>query len=458
MAGILEHPEAVSLLEQASLSPGQVAVCSGRLSGFLARYLPLFRRQEQRQNASLVIQGKLSGLERKTSEPIAISAGVHRKPLQSFVGWGPWDDESVMDHLRLHVKEQWHDPQAVLVIDPSSFPKKGTQSCGVQRQWCGRLGKVENCQVGVFLFYSSCRHGHAGIDRRLFLPREWAGDPRRRAKAHVPETVVYQERWEMALGMVDRCASEGLAHAWVCADSEFGRVAEFRSGLRKREERYLLDVPEATQVRDLDEEVQQPARRHGSPRKAPWRSVKGWAEEQPAWRWRTFLVRDGEMGPLVEEAVTTRAQTMQDHRVGPEERLVVTRSESDRSQVWYRLAGPGEDLDLKEAVRAGSERHRAEQALQEGKGEVGLGHYEVRRWDGWHHHMTLSLLALWFLALERARVGGGKDRGGRGGGGGGGAGSAADGLAAAPGVHAPAEEAGARPGADSPGGQPRAAA
>jgi SRSO17 transposase len=406
---ILEHPQAQELLEAASITPDQVAGCASRLSDFLARYLPLFARSEQRAHAETVIEGKLSGLDRKTSEPVANQAGVPRKPIQSFVGWGAWDDETLMAELRAHVREEWADPDAVLVIDPSSFPKKGAESCGVQRQWCGRLGKVENCQVGVFLFYA-CARGHAPLDRRLFLPREWADDEGRREKAHVPAEVAYQERWQIALDMVRRARAEGLPHSWVSADSEFGRAARFRAELRRMKERYLVDVPENLLARDLDERVEQPARRHGSPKKAPWRNVKEWAESQPAGRWRRFAVRAGEKGPLEVDALMARVQTMQDGRVGPEERLVVTRGVADPREVWYRLAPAGE-LELPEAVRAGGERHRAEQVLQEGKGEVGLGQYEVRSWVGWHHHATLCLLALWFLSLERVRVGGEKDGG-----------------------------------------------
>jgi SRSO17 transposase len=436
---ILEHPQAQELLQAATITPDEVTACSEQLLTFLQRYLPLFKRSEQRANATIVLQGKLSGLERKTSEPIANQAGVHRKPIQDFVGNGAWHDEAFLAELRCHVRQEWGDKNAVLIIDPSSFPKKGTESCGVQRQWCGRLGKVENCQVGVFLFYA-CARGHAPLDRRLFLPREWAEDEQRREKTHVPEEVVYQERWQIALDMLQR--AKDLPHGWICADSEFGGVVAFRAELRRRQERYLVDVPADTLVRDLEEAVGSP-RKHGSGKKAPWRNVSAWAEEQPASAWQCFEVRAGEKGPLLFEATTTRVQTMADNRVGPEERLVVMRSLGEEQRVWYRLTNPGE-VELAEAVRAGSERHRAEQVLQEGKGEVGLGHYETRGWVGWHHHMTLSLLAVWFLALQRSRVGGKKD--------------SAECVATASGVHAAAAAAGAQRRRDRRGDQPRAAA
>src|SRR5439155_1193642 len=130
---------------------------------------------EQRTHATLVIRGLLSGLQRKTCEPIAVEAGVHRKPVQNFVGAGGWDDESVMAELRRHVREVLADPQAVLILDPSGFPKSGSESCGVARQWCGRLGKQDNCQLGVFLAYAA-PGGYAPLDRRLYLPEDWAAD------------------------------------------------------------------------------------------------------------------------------------------------------------------------------------------------------------------------------------------------------------------------------------------
>src|SRR5262249_34011559 len=210
-----------------------------------------FYRLEQHELALVVLQGKLSNLQRKTSEPIAYQAGRHRKPVQHFVGAGRWDDEAVMAELRQHVAEQLGDPDAVLVLDPSGFPKSGTDSCGVTRQWCGRLGKVENCQVGVFLAYVTAA-GYAPLDRRLYLPREGAEDDRRREQGHVPPEVVFQESWRIGLDLLDRCGPD-VPFGWVAGDDEFGRVSAFRAELRQRRLRYVLDVPANTSIRDLDE-------------------------------------------------------------------------------------------------------------------------------------------------------------------------------------------------------------
>src|SRR3954467_2965411 len=152
---LLDHPDARMLLADAVLTPEDVRGCDDRLAAFLERYLPRFRRAEQRHNATLVLRGLLSGLQRKTCEPIAVEAGVHRKPIQFLVGAGKWDDEAVMAELRRHVGGELADDQAVLIVDASTFPKSGADSCGVGRQWCGRLGKQENCQRGVFLAYAA---------------------------------------------------------------------------------------------------------------------------------------------------------------------------------------------------------------------------------------------------------------------------------------------------------------
>jgi SRSO17 transposase len=248
---LLEHPTAQALLADAEVSPSAVAACCGHLECFLQRYLPRFYRVEQHDLARVVLQGKLSTLQRKTSEPIAYQAGRHRKPVQHFVGAGGWDDEAVMAELRRHVAETFADPDAVFVLDPSAFVKSGSDSCGVARQWCGRLGKVENCQVGVFLAYVAAT-GQTLVDRQLYLPREWADDAQRRQQTHVPKAVQFQESWRMGLELLDRAAAD-LPFGWVAGDDELGRASAFRAGLRGRGLRYVLDVPCNTLIRDLEE-------------------------------------------------------------------------------------------------------------------------------------------------------------------------------------------------------------
>jgi SRSO17 transposase len=400
---ILDHPEAKALLADAVVSPEAVGERLGRWDEFLGRYLPRFYRAEQRRTAALVLRGRLGGLERKTCEPIAIEADVPRKPVQFFVGAGKWDDEAVMAELRAHVVEELGDPGAVVVVDGSGFAKKGVESCGVSRQWCGRLGKVENCQVGVFLAYAAAA-GSAPLDRRLYLPEDWALDPDRRAKCHVPPGIAFQEKWRIALDLLDR-GLPGLPHGWVADDDEFGRASEFRAALRTRGERYVVDVPGDTTVRDL--ERRPPPKRPGKRRRRATPFLRAaWAARRPAARWERIAVGDGEKGPLEVEAVWTRVRTKDvDRRIGPEERLIAIRGVGE-ARVDYALTNAGPEAALAEVVRAQRKRHRIEEVFEAAKGEVGLAHYEVRSWVGWHHHMTLSFVALWFLCLERRRIGG----------------------------------------------------
>lgn len=401
---ILETPAAQALLEEAVVVASSIRGCRRHLAGFLNRYAPLFYRKEQAANAKIVINGLLSDLERKTAEPIAYREGLHRKPIQFFIGAGKWDDEAIMAEVRKHVGEELGDESGVIIFDPTSFPKKGTCSVGVKRQWCGRLGKIENCQVGVFMAYASDK-GQGPLDRRLYLPEDWADDKTRRKQCHVPDNVVFRKKWEIAIDMLEGHGKD-IPHAFVLGDDEFGRVTAFRQWLREHDETYVLDVPCDTRIRDLD--AKRPRRKRagrGRKRENPMLRVDAWAAAQGGRR-QHFTIRDGEKGPLQVMAVETRVRAMEETRIGDEERLVVIRSVEANPQTWYVLSNAGDDVSLAELVRAHARRYRIEQVFQEGKGEAGLGHYEVRSWVGWHHHTALSLLALWFLQLEKLRIGG----------------------------------------------------
>jgi SRSO17 transposase len=398
---ILEHPDAQALLNDAVLTVEQVVEISKRLEPFLQRYWPLFQRSEQRTNAQHILEGKLTSLSRKTCQPIAHHLGVRREVLQDFIGVSPWEDPLILAELRKHVGEVWNGPNGVLFGDGSAFPKKGHHSCGVKRQYCGRLGKVENCQLGIFLGYG-CRYGHTLLTHRLFLPKEWANDPQRREETGVPKEVVYQETWEIFLDQVDEC--KDVPHAWVTADAEFGRAYHCRQGLRDRHERYVVDVRNDMLIRDLRATPPERKGHRGPQPKQPWQSIEAWTESQPATAWTPFQIRAGEKRPLQVEAVQTQVQTRDDGRVGDEERLVVIRTPNNpEAKTWSTLSNADASVPLAEVVRGHAQRYWEEAGLQEGKGEVGLAHYEVRGWRGWHHHMTMSLLALWFLGLERYR-------------------------------------------------------
>jgi SRSO17 transposase len=370
-----------------------VAQCTESLSRFIDRYRPLVYRTEQEEHLQIYLQGLVGGLERKSIEPIATAHGLYRRPLQHFVGAGKWSDPLIRSEMQHHVVEEIGSPDGVLVLDGSGFPKSGPESVGVQRQWCGRLGKIENCQVGIFLAYSALG-GIALLDGELYLPESWASDRVRRDKCHVPDDVEFKTNWQLADALLERVAPH-VPHSWITADDEFGRPTEFRDRLADRGQRYLLEVPSNTLVR-------KPSDWPGRARK--WRTVAKRKQRRPLDKWKRIQVRDGEKGPIEVFAFCTRVETKRDGAPPQKEVLLVMQTITG-GKTWYFLAPAGTKLNSARLVGVAAHRNHVEQAFEMAKGEVGFDHYEVRSFVGWHHHITLSMLALWFLAVERRRLG-----------------------------------------------------
>ena len=393
------------LLDECVVAPQIFDRVMPRLERFMEPFVKNLVRKEQCEHASTFVQGLLSDLEHKNVESIAYRFGQERMPLQWFVGRSDWDHEPLRDELVRQVGEQLGDENGVIVFDPSGFPKSGTESVGVGRQWCGRLGKVDNCQVAITMGYVSVKE-HALVDTRLFLPKEWTKDKQRRKKAGVPKEVRYRTRHQLCLEMLAR-PGETLPHAWVAGDDEMGRPYWFRRRLNRLKEQYLLAVASNTQVRDL--EVDPPAYSgHGRYPKRPWTCVDEWVGMLNKREWTKVDVRDGSKGPLVVEVVKRRVVARTDKRQeGHEEVLVVIRFK-DRDnrrilQTDYYLSNASPDTDVAEFTRAAKAEHRIEECIQRAKSEAGLADYEVRNWTGWHHHQILSLIATWFLITEARR-------------------------------------------------------
>src|SRR5262249_47023113 len=216
---------------------------------------------------------------------------VEGQVIQAFIGTVPWDQRPLVTVLVGQVANRLGEPEGIIAFDPSSFPKRGMHSVGVKRQWCGHRGKVDNCQVGVFMGYVS-RYDHALLDFRLFLPEDWARDKHRRQACHVPLEVRYQTRQEQCLEMLDTWRDQ-VPHDWVTGDDELGRPTQFRHELRERGERYVLGVPCNTMIRDLEAPLPAYAGR-GRPPKAPWQSVTNWRQSRPGDAWTHVTVREGE--------------------------------------------------------------------------------------------------------------------------------------------------------------------
>ena len=406
-----------ALLHDCIVSPDVFDHMVERLRDFAVPYQHALGTEASQRNVHLYLVGLLSHLDRKNAETIAALVDVERLVLQEFIGTAPWDHRPLITVLVGEVVERLGEPDGIIAFDPSSFPKRGTHSVGVKRQWCSHRGKVDNCQVGVFMGYVS-RHEHALLDFRLSLPKEWARDQPRREACHVPPEVQYDTRHEQCLEMLDQWGAH-VPHGWVTGDDELGRHTGFRGELRKRGERYVLGVPCTTTIRDLEAPLPEYAGRGRRP-KAPWQSVTQWRQALPPHTWRRLTVRDGEKGPVEIAMVTRRVQTrLERKRLGPEEWLVVTRrpltddrtleskaspdatDQDTQHRYQYYLTPTGEsEAELARVIKAGA---CIEASFKRGKGEVGMDEYQVRTWQGWHHHMVLSLIAVWFLIGETHR-------------------------------------------------------
>jgi SRSO17 transposase len=394
------------LLEECQVAPEIFEQVLPRLHTFMEPFIATLQGQAPRAHAQTYVRGLLSDVERKNVESIAYHFGQDRLGLQGFIGWDDWDDTPLRHTLRAQVGQQLGQADGVLVFDPSAFPKSGRESVGVARQWCGRLGKVDNCQVAIYLGYVS-RKGHTLVDLRLYLPKEWTQDKARLDKAGVPKAHRgYRTRHQLALEMLAHNRT-ALPHSWLTGDDEMGRPSWFRRRLATLGERYLLAVPSNTSIRDLDTAPPEPSGQRRRPQR-PWQSVAQWGASLDEAAWRRIDVRDGAKGPLVVEMVKRRVVGRTHRRQqGDEELLVVIRyHDRDKQQVVkvdYYLSNAAPATPLGALARVAKAGHRIEECLQRSKREAGLADYEVRHWTGWHHHHTLSLLATWFLERETHR-------------------------------------------------------
>ena len=374
-----------------------------RMKTFVMPFAACLTGSEQQRHVWEYMSGLFSDVKRKNAETIAYFHDQNRQAMQKFIGQSPWDGRPMIGELVRQIGAEIGEPDGVLVFDPSAFRKQGKESVGVARQWCGRFGKIDNCQVGVYLGYVS-RKEHALADVRLYLNEEWAKDRRRRKKCGVPREIRFRTRHALSLEML---AEHGktLPHGWIAGDDEMGRSSAFRRDLRALNERYLLAVPSNTLVRDLEADPPEYAGRGRRP-EVPFVRVDRWREALPEDAWITIDVRDASRGPLTVQAVKTRVQAKTDRRRnGPEETLVILREEQSDGTMKhdYYLSNAPPGTALSEFARVAKAEHRIEECLGRAKSDAGLAQYQVRNWIGWHHHQTLSLLAAWFLTQEDLR-------------------------------------------------------
>lgn len=384
---------------ETTVTANQIKPVLENLATYMVRYTSHLCDRRQVPHANTYVRGLLSDLERKTIVPIADQAeqdeprGLHR-----FVGEGRFDDGPLMAELQKHVAEEIGDPAGIIVGDPSCFQKKGDDSVGVQRQYNGRLGKTDNCQKACFLGYVA-PEGAALIDRRLYLPETWSNDAGAREKCHIPEDVTFRTSPELTLAMIDKAT---VPYEWFVGDEEFGRVPSFRAALResKRKKLYAIEIPSNLHVRPVRHD------RKGNAVVAAEQRVSDLARTLKPGSWNRILVKEGTKEPIYVQAADIEVLTKAEgaHTFDVEERLVIIRTLGSKVEYKYVITNAKKgSICIGAIVRVLLARHVVEELFQRAKGEAGLADYEVRSWVGWHHHMTLALLASWFLELERRR-------------------------------------------------------
>jgi SRSO17 transposase len=345
-----------------------------------------FARSEPRRRALGYVRGLLSATERKNGWQLAEYLGdTTPDGVQHLLARADWDADAVRDELIGYVRDHLGDPEGVLIVDETGFLKKGTKSCGVARQYTGTAGRIENAQVGVFLAYATPQ-GHALIDRALYLPKEWTDDRERCEAAGVPVAVRFATKPRLAERMLKRAWRQGVRAAWVTGDAVYGHDSKFRRFLEESEQPYLLAVPANQPLFDGE-----------------FRStVQVIADGYPGVAWERASAGDGSKGPR-EYDWSVRAFGPVDER-GWRLWLVVRRHrERPDERAYFFARGPAETRP-RVLIRVAGMRWRIEECLELGKGECGLGEYEVRSWTGWHRHVTLSLFALAVVAVIRSRV------------------------------------------------------
>jgi SRSO17 transposase len=345
-----------------------------------------FARSEPRRRAVGYIRGLLGDAERKNGWQLAEHLGEATPDgVQHLLARADWDADAVRDDLMGYVRDHLGDPGGVLVVDETGFLKKGTKSCGVARQYSGTAGRIESCQVGVFLGYVGAK-GHALLDRALYLPKEWTDDRQRCDAAGVPAEVAFATKLALAKRMIERAVAAGVPARWAAADAVYGSDYSFRNALEGRGLGYVVGVRTDFAVCVGFRQVR----------------VRELLAEVPAAAWHRLSCGPGSKGPRVYEWAVTRTNCPEPKRYS--RWLLIRRSVSDPADVAYFACGGPPGTTLPELVRVAGTRWAVEECFELAKGECGLDEYEVRSWVGWHRHVTLSLWALAVVAVIRSRV------------------------------------------------------
>lgn len=394
-----------------------VAVLGGKLQRFLGQFDPFFASFRGRDNFERYVSGQLSGLQRKSIEPMADAIDMCPRRMQLFLSNQVWDEGEVRDKTQEIVMRKFSSDENIGIIDETSFAKKGSETACVQRQYCGSTGKTDNCVVSVHLAFAT-QDFHTLIDGTPYLPRSWVDDRGRRAKAAIPEDLIYRPLHEIAIEQITRARLNGVRFDWITADAGYGKVPDFLRFLEENDQPYVVEVPVNMTgwIRRpgvlLTEDDARPL--GGRPRKFPRltsnaqsaRSVADLVGESSVFtklQWTPFRVKETEKGPEVWEAKWSKFFVKRDDLPSKELLLVVARSVLD-DDVKYLLVNAPADTPLTTVLRVAFTRWRVERCFQDTKTDLGMDHFEVRLYLSIVRHLIISMVSHLFLADQRERL------------------------------------------------------
>lgn len=394
------------------LTPGDVEAIRDELIAYHHLFDSVFQRREQRYWSLFYLCGQLSDLERKTIEPMVLALNGPNpntvRAVQQFIGQGQWKVPTCVTRYQQLVAELLGDSKGMVIVDGSGFPKQGQDSAGVARQYCGNLGKVANCQEGVFAVYVSPL-GYAFLDARLYLPLEWFDEDHRERwkKCGIPDDIRFHTEPELALDMVRELAKRAIVpFQWVVGDAHFGENPAWLDGISALGKWYFAEVPCNTRAWSRAPRVEPPGRGPlGRPRTRPRlarstprpRELREVAAELPRSAWTRYTFKEGSKGPMVAEFAFLRLTTIRKGLPGPRVWTVFRRSLGPQPELKFYVSNAPLTCARNELAYLGGMRWPVETMLEEGKGEVGMDHYEVRSWRGWYHHMIQTFMAHYFL-------------------------------------------------------------
>jgi len=402
------------------VSVNRIDQYAAEFEAFHARFARLFVRSEPREAARQYLRGLLAPVKRKNCWQMAEATGARNpQALQRLLFGALWDADQARDELQGFIVERLGQGDGIGVVDETGFLKKGTKSVGVKRQYCGTAGKIENCQVGVFLSYCTCR-GYTFLDRQLYLPQEWCQDEGRRRQARVPDAVTFHTKAQLAAQMLEHAWAQDVPMEWVTGDKIYGDAVALRDVVARAGKKYVLAVSANTPVwRERQPVVGPSTGKRGRPRKAlrlapgaaAWETVAAVGRPLAADDWQRLAVGQGEKGPRNYDWALVRVIEKRGAVPGPEAWLLVRRSISAPTELAYYLSNAPGDTSLATLAEVAGARWSIETTIEEGKGEAGLDEYEVRYWHSWYRHITLSMMAHAWLAAMRQPVGGKKPAG-----------------------------------------------